>query len=300
MTIDETTESTQNFNEVENLEAEPTPQEAQPQARNISEATERASSEMQAILDLGKAEKVLFDGKEYSVKELREWQKGSLRQADYTKKTQELAAERKKLSEEYEPYKKYSGENLLADLMHIKKNPELIPQFKEIYGDKYSPALELLGLNAQEKKEVTQAMQTNQMSSLDPETQAKIDEFLSLGQSLKQRESQAMQAELDARFSEFEKKYPHVDEELAMTRLEAIASKKGTLEVQDYEEVYSQLNKRTMEMADKIYKEKVTAQKNKNASGADVPSGGGIPGQAPKMPRTIREAQELALQAMNQ
>ena len=295
MNIDETTNDAQNLESNESLET--TPSEQVPEARTIAEATNRASSEMQAILDLSTAQKVRLDGKEYSISDIKEWQKSGLRQSDYTKKTQELAAERKKLADEYEPYKKYSGENLLADLMTIKNKPELIPQFKEIYGDKYSSALDLLGLNKEEKQEIKQEMQS---MGLDSKTRAELDEVLSLGRTLKERENQAMAAELDARFSEMGKKYPHVDEELAMTRLEALASKKGTLEPQDYESVYSQLNKKMTEIADSIYKSKVTAQKNKNAQGADIPSGGGIPGNAPKTPRTIKEAQELALQAMMQ
>jgi len=295
MTIDETTNDAQ---DLESTEVEATPEQVVPEARTIAEATSRASNEMQAILDLSTAQKVKLDGKEYSISDMKEWQKNGLRQSDYTRKTQELAAERKKLSEEYEPYKKYSGENLLADLMKIKSNPELIPQFKEIYGDKYAPALDLLGLTNQEKRELKQEMQS---SGLDPQTRAELDEVLSLGRTLKERESQAMAAELDARFSEMSKKYPHVDEEMAMTRLESLAAKKGTLEPQDYEAVYSQMNKRMTEIADSIYKSKVTAQKNRNAEGADVRSGGGIPGNAPKQPRTIKEAQDLALQAiMNQ
>jgi len=294
MNIDETSTSTQNIEVTESLDTEPN---AVPEARNIAEATQRASNEMQAILDLSNAQKVKFDGKEYSIADLKEWQKNGLRQSDYTKKTQELAEARKKLDTEYEPYKKYSGENLLADLAAIKSNPSLIPKFKEIYGEKYAPALDLLGLTNQEKQEMRQEVKA---SSLDPETQSKIDEFLSLGQTLKDRESKAMEAELDSRFSEFAKKFPHVDEELATVKLEALAREKGTIEPDDFERVYKALNEKIEKSFNARYKNLVSTQKNRNAQGADVPSGGGIPGQAPKQPRTIKEAQSLALQALNQ
>lgn len=298
MTLDEIELNTQNDSEVN--QTEPTAEVEPP--KTIAEANQRANQELaQEALDLSKAEKFVWKGKEYSVNDLENWRRSELRQSDYTKKTQALAEREKALQAEYEakyePYKKYSGENLLADLMTIKKNPELIPQFKEIYGEKYLGALDLLGLTNQEKQELKQEVRT---AGLDPDTQAKINEVLSLGETLKQREAQAMEAELDARFSEYGKKFPDVDEELAMVKLEAIAAKKGTLEPDDFERVYKSINDRFESSFQKKYSSLVNSQKQKNINGADVPSGGGIPGQAPKNPRTIKEASALALQAMQE
>lgn len=45
-----------------------------------------------------------IDGEKFSVDEIREWRKGNLRQSDYTKKTTELAKQRKEAEEALEVY----------------------------------------------------------------------------------------------------------------------------------------------------------------------------------------------------
>lgn len=298
MHIDETTNDAQNINEVSEGEQSPSTTET-PAPRTIAEATDRASSEMQALIDLSKAEKFLLNGKEYRARDIEEWQRGALRQADYTKKTQALVEREKTLLAEleakYEPYKKYSGENLLADLVTIKNNPNLVDKFKEIYGEKFSPALELLGLTKQEQQEV---MNEARSSGLDPQTMSQIQEVLNLGKTFKEKEAQAMQSELDARFSEFSKKFPDVDEDLVTQELMDIAENKGKLDREDFEKVYQKWNDRLDGIVKNRYSQLVNKQKTKNIAGQDTFSGGGVPGLAPKNPRTIKEASELAYQAM--
>lgn len=259
---------------------------------------ESATPEMQAILDLSKAEKFKFDGKEYTAKDLQNWRKSGLRQDDYTKKTQELAQQRSTLEKtlqseyesKYEPYKKYSGQNLYADLMKVKQNPALASEFVKIYPKEYHGALEMMGIEVGNR----------QQSAIDPETQSKIDQFLQLGSRLEQRELQTMTAEIDAHFSTLTKKYPLVDDEMATVRLESLANRKGTLTSDDYDSVFKELNSKTEQKFKAQYSALVSEQKNKNNQGKDVPAGGGLPGQAPKQIKTFEEAQALFLQALNQ
>lgn len=49
-------------------------------------------------------EKYNIDGEEFSIEEIREWRKSGLRQSDYTRKTQEVAKQRKEAEEALEIY----------------------------------------------------------------------------------------------------------------------------------------------------------------------------------------------------
>jgi hypothetical protein len=71
--------------EVESASADQAPQSSQTQG-------DEQKSLQQAILDLSKAEKFIFNGKEMTPKDL---EKGFMLEADYRRKTQELAETRK-------------------------------------------------------------------------------------------------------------------------------------------------------------------------------------------------------------
>lgn len=267
-----------------------------PPPAQAPEQSPEPSSEMQAILDLGKAEKFRFDGKEYTLKDLQDWRRDGLRYADYTKKAQALALERKQLGEklekDYEPYKKYSAENLIADLYRVKQNPSLAARFKEVWGDtKYHSALEMIGLESRTETPSRQA-------ALPPEIEARMNQFMELGSRLEAREMSAMQAEIDAKFDTLMKKYPDVDDELATVKLETLANQKGALSDQDYEAVFKDLQDRFDSRAKSRQSDLFQKQKEKNQQGRDVPPGGGALGQAPRNPKNFQEAYEFAMQAI--
>jgi hypothetical protein len=60
-----------------------------------------------------------IDGEKYTAEQLKEFKKGYLRQSDYTKKTQEVAAQRKEHQQALEVYE------------FLQKNPELLKQMSE-------------------------------------------------------------------------------------------------------------------------------------------------------------------------
>jgi len=64
------------------------------------EAPEAEAEDKAKTTDEAPTTITLPDGKEYSLKEVLEWKDGGLRQADYTKKTQALAEEKKRLRDE--------------------------------------------------------------------------------------------------------------------------------------------------------------------------------------------------------
>lgn len=67
-----------------------------------------------------------IDGEQFTIDEIREWRKGNLRQSDYTKKTQELARQRKEAKEALEVYNYLmSNQELVKKLVEIDTNNPL-------------------------------------------------------------------------------------------------------------------------------------------------------------------------------
>lgn len=87
-----------------------------------------------------------IDGEKYSLDDIREWRKGNMRQADYTKKTTELAQKRKEAEEALEVYN------------YLMSKPDLV---KKLY--------ELDTENPQEVAKVSQKLDpvTKQISELN-------------------------------------------------------------------------------------------------------------------------------------
>lgn len=65
-------------------------------------------------------DKYSIDGEEFSIDEIREWKRGNMRQSDYTRKTQEIAKQRKEAEEALEVYN------------YLMSNQELVQKLVEI------------------------------------------------------------------------------------------------------------------------------------------------------------------------
>lgn len=90
----------------------PVPEGGQPEAGTVNEGQQG---------DMPPApEEFEIDGEKVKLDDIREWKKGSLRQSDYTRKTQELAAQRKQMQEAVELY-----EFLQANPTYAQKLTEL-------------------------------------------------------------------------------------------------------------------------------------------------------------------------------
>jgi hypothetical protein len=68
-------------------------------------------------------DEIEIDGEKVRLDDVREWKKGSLRQSDYTRKTQELAAQRKQMQEAVELYE------------FLQKNPTYAQKLAELTAD---------------------------------------------------------------------------------------------------------------------------------------------------------------------
>lgn len=225
----------------------------------------------------------------YQGRPLKEWEAGYMRQQDYTQKTQSLAQDRK------------FYDNLNADLDKVKANPELIEQFRQIYPAKFHAYLRYVQGNSpsrpqQPQQTQQQPNQTQQYAQLDPRIQSRIDK---IEKDFRDKEVSAISAELDHKFKGLSEKYPFADEEAVVARAQALMSKMKELDPMNdnlritdkqWDLLWKAQNERAEGLSDAQYKKKVQSQINANKKGSDVGRGGGLPGQAPRNPRTIKEA----------
>jgi hypothetical protein len=85
--------------EEEAAETEPTDEVAVSEPEESEEVTEPETS-----IDDSEELYVEIDGREINLKDIKDWEQGNLRQSDYTRKTQELAEERKTFKANVEQY----------------------------------------------------------------------------------------------------------------------------------------------------------------------------------------------------
>lgn len=259
----------------ENTEVSQTSDVAPEQSMGESAAPEQT-------IDLDSVSKFKFAGREWTPKD---FQGAYMLQADYTRKTTELAQERKYY------------DNLRADLEAVKSNPSLVAKFKSIYPDKFHG---YLGYVAQTNPSQAQQLKQPgaQSNQLDQEVMTRLERMES---DHRDRKIQAINAELDAKFQVLSGKYPMADEELVMSRAMNFLERKrqsSTLSEQDnvtitdkeWDDLWKTANDFSQKRAEKHYAGLVNKQTNANSKGKDAGSGGGIPGQAPNTPRTIKDA----------
>jgi hypothetical protein len=231
------------------------------------------------LLDLDSVEKFRFGGQEWTLKDL---QGAILRQSDYTRKTQELAESRKTFEQEQRFY-----DNLDADIESVRKNPQLIKQFKEIYPEKFHRFLKVAGVDEQAALP----------KGVDPEF---YERFSSLEKKLTAQEEKARQEQLtaieksiDVTFEKMSTKYPLADHEVVNTRALAYLEKhpdKETLTDKEWEQLFKGVHDQIEKLAKTKSSEMIQGQRRANQASRDIGKGGGIPGARPKEPKSIREA----------
>lgn len=232
------------------------------------------TAEAAQVIELDSVPKFKFAGKEWTPKD---FQGAYMMQADYTRKTQALAEERKYY------------ENLNADLDAVKQNPSLAEQFKAVYPEKFHQFLGYVApaAPAAEKKEST--------PGIDPQF---MERFSRVEKELHDRKVQAAEAELDALSTKFSKQYPLADEEIVLARAQALVDRGEKLTQTVWDGLWKGSHEKNQKVFEQRYSAQVKEQKTANSKGKDASAGGGMPGQAPKTPRTIKEASELALREL--
>lgn len=272
---------------MENIEVKPESESESVESPEISSEGGSASGlaptpeTAPAIFDIDSAERVKFEGREWSRQELRE---AYLRHQDYTAKTMKLSEERKYYV------------NLPHDLEKVRNNPALVNQFKSIYPKDFHSYLD--NLRTSQPSQSQPQTQPGQSQSYDPELVERFNrveqELLSYKQDLSSQRVTAINAELDSKFDRLQKTYPYGDEEAVVARAQYLIDQGQTITDKIWDALWKSSNERNHTMAETRYRESVKAQTQINQKNKDVSSGGAIPGPSAKMPRTIKEASELA------
>ena len=242
------------------------------------------------ILDLSKAEKFLWEGKEMTPDDLR---KNFLRQQDYTKKTQAIAEDKRRFEEErlnfirsQEENEKFES-NLDADIANVLRDPSLKEQFMKIYPEKYHRILD----QVMSRTFGEQDSQQRNDSVLEQRLKAIENKFMSQDQ---ERSAKAFETEvsknseiLDSAISRFASKYPSADEDSVLARAEhaAMFIKKDENFNSNFSQVLEKLYKENHAFHEnrykEMYKQQVERQKQANSKGRDIGRGGQTPGTAP-------------------
>lgn len=271
--------------ETENSTHESLSSESGSSDTQVNLEADQSTDQQSQFVDLDKVERFRFAGREWTPKD---FQGAYMMQSDYTRKTQALAEERK------------FYDNLASDLENVKRNPALATEFKRVYPQKFHAYLNYVS-NTQPQANQTEK---SQAQGSDPEF---VSRFNQMETWFKTQTQQAADAEVDAMCSKFSQKYPTVKgsyEALALgilqSKLDSLkqSNPQAKLSEKDWESAYKSVHDENQKLAKQLYSEQVKQQTRVNAKAKDVASGGGIPGAAPKLPRTIKEASDLALREL--
>ena len=227
----------------------------------------------QEIIDLDKAEKFKFGGREWTPKE---FQGAYMMQSDYTRKTQAIAEERK------------FYDNLSSDLSAVKSNPQLVEEFKRVYPEKFHAYLE----------HVTPTQPKPQQTGANPELEQRLNR---VEQYYQEQTQKAIDAEVTSKCDALNKKYPDVApaEDFALSKLQGILADKrkndpkAKLTEEDWDTAWKATDQIVASIAKGKLSKKVTEQTKANDKGKDVAAGGGTPGMAPRVGKSIKEQTRL-------
>jgi hypothetical protein len=246
------------------------------QATESQESQGLSKSEAQALFDLSKAEKFTFKGKEMTLKDL---ESQMMMQSDYTKKMQEMSSFRKNAE---------FAMHWEADMPKLLDDPSLASEFYRAYPKAYHPLIErLVERSGQSYEQPSESSTPTQQELIEKIVEKRLGPIQS---KLDEYETEAAIKQIDGIFSEMKGKFPHADEEFVLARLEALRGQGTQVNAQKIEEVFKHFHERDIKTKEAYHMEQLNKQKQANAKAKDVPSGGGIPGSAPKTHKIRSEA----------
>jgi hypothetical protein len=231
------------------------------------------------LVDLDTMDKFKFGGREWTPKEL---EAAYMRQQDYSRKTQEIAQERKYY------------DNLPYDLDMVKNNPALVNQFKQVYPAKFHSWIDRVVGQAKQAapQQPGQSAQTPQLPKEFQELRAEVDAFK------KERfdaEVAKHSTEIDRIMSGLSKKYPFADEDSVLAKAQSLSERGQQVDEKIWNGLFKMVNDKNEKLLNERQAERIKQQKAASSKAKDVGFGGGTPGQAPRQFKTIKEATEAAM-----
>ena len=242
------------------------------------------------IIDLDKAEKFRWEGREMTREDLK---RDFMKQSDYTKKTQAIAEQRRQFEDErrqwisqQEQTEKYES-NLDADIQNVLRDPSLVDKFKEIYPQKYHAKIDQAmnqTFGDQNSPQRSQTLLEQRLKSIEGRFQS---QDMERAKSAFDKEVQANSEILESNITRLATKYPNADEDSVVARAEymALSIKKDQDFDKNFSSLLEKLYKENNQFHDdrykKIYSQKVEQQKQANSRGRDIGKGGATPASAP-------------------
>ncbi len=236
----------------------------------------------QVVYELEKLGKIKFQGEEWTPDSLK---KAMLREKDYTRKTQEVAEQRKNFESEEKFYR-----NLHWDLQAVAKNPELVSKFIQTYPAKFHQYLKEY-LSETSKSPDPQSQQQRQPTP-DVELMSRLDrmEKVYAEQEIAKNES-VIQSTMDR----MSKKYPDAIPDLVLARVVEVHDQGTQLTDQVWDQIYKQVDTQMKDFVKARYGDMVKQQKSANEKARDVGSGGGTVGTAPKKFNSFKELNDFSV-----
>lgn len=264
----------------------PAPAQAAPQETAPAEPTQTEEQRILDLQELVKDNKFKFGDKEWTLKDL---EKGVMRGRDYTKKTQEIAEQRRLYEAAISEQKFY--ENLATDLRAVEKNPQLIQKFKSIYPEKFHSYL----------AEIEQS----QVQSGGPLTREQIAQMIKseinpLAESWTKRESEALASQFESWDSELTKKYTNADQDGVYALITQAQSQGIPASKQLWEQAYKQSHEKITKRLDELVAAKLQTKQTTLKAAKEPGAGGQTPGQAPPEKIGMKDAKAKLLDYLSQ
>lgn len=267
--------ATQNFEE-----------NAQTAEETVAEA--KGEGKQTDVIDLDSMEKFVFQGQEWTPEEFN---KAMLRQSDYTKKTQELAKERKFI------------DNLGYDLDNVRSGIATVEQFKAVYPERFHHLVETALNTAQADPDTTQDDEPDTVKTLQQtvlELQKKLETYES---KIQDEKVEAETARLDAIFKTMGSKYELADEDAVMNAAQRLLEENRenpNFVFTDgvWERLYKRDHERRLGILEEYNGKLMKKQQSLNTKGTDGGPGGQPPGRERKR-FTFDEATEMAIQDLS-
>lgn len=241
------------------------------------------------LVDLDGLDKFVFQGKEFTPEELT---KSVLMQRDYTKKSQEVAKERKFM------------ENLRYDLLEVRREPKLVEKFKEIYPENYHELVDVFLSNSTKTGESKHRPQEDAESLDDPlvlkklsEMENKIKEY---DERVREERIAAEDAKLDAVFKTFGVKYDLADPDAVILKAQRLLEMNQDvpgfyITDKHWEKLFKQDHTARESYYSEREKKRLEEQVKKGERAADTGAGGQAVGRERKR-MTFDEATERMIQ----
>lgn len=155
--------------EYQEVEVEPTEKEVdnqQPVDNPVDKETEKEVQAEQQTEEVQELPKFNIDGEDYTLEQIKEWKLGNMRQSDYTKKTQEIAKQRKEIEEAMSLYE------------YIKSNPDVATALRDAdYGSGVDEKLKSLTPEQQRVQELEYKLAEKELDETISKLKTKYPDF---------------------------------------------------------------------------------------------------------------------------